>query len=136
MTSLADIRERDADRDEPAVLALLQGGGFGARELDAPVGRGSAKRLDLTLVLHALSDPVRLGIVAQLADGAEHACGDLEVPVTKSTSSHHFRVLREAGVITTRAEGKARLNRLCHTELEQQFPGLIEAVLEAAARNA
>lgn len=134
MTSLVDIRERDADRDEPAALSLLQGGGFDARELDVPAGH--SQRLDLALVLHALSDPVRLGIVAQLADGAEHACGDLEVPVTKSTSSHHFRVLREAGVIATRADGKARLNRLCHTELEQQFPGLIEAVLEAAARTA
>jgi DNA-binding transcriptional ArsR family regulator len=136
LTSLADIRERDADRDESAVLSLLQGGGVAARDFDVPAGRGAAKQLDLALVLHALSDPVRLGIVAQLADGAEHACGDLEVPVTKSTSSHHFRVLREAGVITTRAEGKARLNRLCHAELEQQFPGLIEAVLEAAARTA
>ncbi|MDE3129563.1 MAG: helix-turn-helix transcriptional regulator, partial [Acidobacteriota bacterium] len=54
--------------------------------------------LDLGTVLHALSDPVRLRIVAQLADGGERTCGSLDLPVAKSTCSHHFRVLREAGV--------------------------------------
>jgi DNA-binding transcriptional ArsR family regulator len=84
---------------------------------------------DLALVLHALSDPVRLRIVVLLGDGAEHTCGSIILPVTKSTSSHHFRVLREAGVIAQRIDGKNRFNRLCRAELDQHFPGLLDAVL-------
>jgi DNA-binding transcriptional ArsR family regulator len=86
---------------------------------------------DLASVLHALSDPVRLQIVAKMADGNEHSCGSFSLPVTKSTSSHHFRVLREAGVLSTRTEGKNRFNRLERDRLEQRFPGLIDAVLRA-----
>lgn len=87
--------------------------------------------LDLPSVLHALSDPVRLQIVAKLADGNEHTCGSFALPVTKSTSSHHFRVLREAGVLSTRTEGKNRFNLLERDLLDQRFPGLIDAVLRA-----
>jgi DNA-binding transcriptional ArsR family regulator len=87
--------------------------------------------LDLASVLHALSDPVRLQILAKLADGNEHTCGSFNLPVTKSTSSHHFRVLREAGVLSTRTEGKNRFNRLERDRLEECFPGLIDAVLRA-----
>jgi DNA-binding transcriptional ArsR family regulator len=85
----------------------------------------------LPAVLAALSDPIRLRIVARLADGQEHTCGSFELPITKSTCSHHFRVLREAGVIGTRTEGKTRLNRLRRDELERHFPGLLDAVLSA-----
>ncbi len=53
--------------------------------------------------------------------------------MTKSTCSHHFRVLREAGVIATRIDGKTRMNRLRRDELEQAFPGLLDAVLRANA---
>jgi DNA-binding transcriptional ArsR family regulator len=93
----------------------------------------SAEELDLASVLHALSDPVRLLIIAKLADGNEHTCGSFNLPVTKSTSSHHFRVLREAGVVATRIDGKSRFNRLQHDELEGRFPGLIDSVLRAHA---
>src|ERR687897_1533587 len=78
--------------------------------------------LDLPSVLHALSDPVRLEIVAGLADGAERACGSFDVAVTKSTCTHHFRVLREAGLIAQRQEGTARLNTLRRGDLEARFP--------------
>ncbi len=87
--------------------------------------------LDVIRVLHALSDPIRLQIVAQLADGGEHGCNSFELPIVKSTRSHHFAVLREAGVISTRVEGKCRLNRLRSDELEERFPGLLDAVLRA-----
>jgi DNA-binding transcriptional ArsR family regulator len=100
-----------------------------ARSLTSP-GLGSDE-LDLASVLHALSDPVRLQIVAKMADGNEHTCGSFNLPVTKSTSSHHFRVLREAGVLSTRTEGKNRFNRLERDQLELRFPGLIGAVLRA-----
>ena len=96
-----------------------------------PLVPARVEALDLATILHALSDPVRLRIVSQLADGGERTCGSLEVPVAKSTCSHHFRVLREAGVVTQRAEGKCRFNRLRIDELEQRFPGLLDAVLRA-----
>jgi DNA-binding transcriptional ArsR family regulator len=90
--------------------------------------------IDLAGVLHALSDPVRLGIVAGLREsGDERRCGSFAAPVTKSTLTHHFRVLRESGVISQRQEGTARLSRLRTDDLEARFPGVLEAVLAAAA---
>jgi DNA-binding transcriptional ArsR family regulator len=83
-------------------------------------------------VLHALSDPVRLRIVAALADAGELTCGAVDVPVTKSTCTHHFRVLREAGVISQRQVGTARLNSLNRAELDAHFPGLLDTILRAA----
>jgi DNA-binding transcriptional ArsR family regulator len=88
--------------------------------------------LELSAVLHALSDPVRLQILAGLSDGTEHSCGSLDLPVTKSTCTHHFRVLREAGVIHQRQEGTSRLNSLRREDLEARFPGLLDTVLRAA----
>src|SRR5881396_3005108 len=90
--------------------------------------------LDLAAVLHALSDPVRLGIVAGLRQsGDERRCGSFKAPVTKSTLTHHFRVLREAGVIRQRQEGTARLSTLRTDDLDARFPGLLDAVLGAVA---
>jgi DNA-binding transcriptional ArsR family regulator len=89
--------------------------------------------LDLATVLHALSDPVRLEIVAGLAGGDERACGSFDVTVTKSTCTHHFRVLREAGLIRQRQQGTMRLNSLRRDDLEARFPGLLGTILKAAA---
>ncbi len=90
-------------------------------------------RLDLASVLHALSDPQRLSIVACLAgDPAPRRCGQFGLDVTKSTLTHHFRVLREAGVIEQREEGTARLNSLRRRDLDARFPGLLDAVLAGA----
>jgi DNA-binding transcriptional ArsR family regulator len=84
-------------------------------------------------VLHALSDPQRLSIVRCLADDpTPRRCGGFELDVTKSTLTHHFRVLREAGVIDQREEGTARLNSLRRTDLDERFPGLLAAVLAGA----
>jgi DNA-binding transcriptional ArsR family regulator len=91
--------------------------------------------IQLAAVLHALSDPVRLRIVKILAVGGEHNCKSMELPVTKSTSTHHFRVLREAGVIHVRQDGTTRKNRLRTDDLESRFPGLLDAVLRAACTD-
>jgi DNA-binding transcriptional ArsR family regulator len=92
--------------------------------------------LELEDVLHALSDPQRLRIVAALADCAQpRRCGGFDLLVTKSTLTHHFRVLREAGVIRQIEEGTSRLNSLRREDLDARFPGLLDAVLAAAPRH-
>jgi len=58
--------------------------------------------------------------------------GSFDVPVTKSTCTHHFKVLREAGVIQQRQRGTARLNALRREDLDARFPGLLDSVLRAA----
>jgi DNA-binding transcriptional ArsR family regulator len=91
----------------------------------------ASDEIELPAVLHALSDPVRLLIVKTVADGREWTCNSFELPVSKSTCTHHFRVLREAGVIRQRVDGTTKLNSLRREDLDARFPGLIEAVLEA-----
>jgi DNA-binding transcriptional ArsR family regulator len=88
--------------------------------------------IELAEVLHALSDPVRLSIVAKLAEVEEGTCGSFDLPVTKSTCTHHFRVLREAGVIHQRPEGTTRVNTLRRADLEARFPGLLATILKSA----
>ena len=99
-----------------------------SRELPHP----SPSDLELTNVLHALSDPIRLEIVRTLADSPCH-CGDIDIPVTTSTGTHHFRVLRESGVIEQTRDGTARINKLRRDDLESRFPGLLDSVLKSAA---
>jgi DNA-binding transcriptional ArsR family regulator len=89
----------------------------------------SRDELDFTSVLAALGDPVRLGIVARLAStgpGGELACSTFLLPVSKSTQSGHFRVLRESGVIRQRVEGTRKLNSLRRDDLDARFPGLLD----------
>lgn len=93
----------------------------------------SREDLSLPAVLYALSDNYRLEIVRRLATRGELTCGALELPVAKSTLSHHFKVLREAGVIYSRTEGRECYNSLRRDDLEARFPGLLEAVLSAIA---
>lgn len=96
-----------------------------------------AADIDLASVMHALSDPVRLEIVARLADTDGENCGGIGsgIDVHKSTMSHHYRVLREAGVTLTTIEGRARVVRLRHDDLEARFPGLLTSVLAALGRT-
>lgn len=90
--------------------------------------------LDLPTVLHALSDPQRLQIVRELSvDPEPRACGGFDVNVSKSTCTHHFRVLREAGVISQQQLGTSRLNSLRREDLDARFPGLLDAVLAPVA---
>ena len=60
---------------------------------------------------------------------APRRCGSFDLDITKSTLTHHFRVLREAGVIEQRIEGTAKLNSLRREDLDRRFPGLLDAVL-------
>ena len=91
----------------------------------------SIEDVPLTQVLYALSDPVRLGVVRQLASEGEATCSALDRGRPKSSMSHHFRVLREAGLVRTRTDGPAHMNELRREEIETRFPGLLQAVLAA-----
>lgn len=88
---------------------------------------------DVTLgqLMQALADDVRLTIVRTLADDGERMCGSIELGVTKATRSHHFKVLREAGVTHTRQDGTRRYVSLRRTDLDARFPGLLDALLAA-----
>jgi DNA-binding transcriptional ArsR family regulator len=91
----------------------------------------TSAELELSSVLHALSDPARLEIVRRLAAGSEWSCGKFDLGLSKPTLSHHFRVLREAGVVRTRPEGRKRLLSLRREDLDGRFPGLMDAVLRS-----
>ncbi|MEM8782342.1 MAG: helix-turn-helix domain-containing protein [Planctomycetota bacterium] len=88
-----------------------------------------AEDLILSDVLRALGDPVRLEIV-RMAEGCDGLpCNAFLEAIPKSTASHHWRVLREAGVIRQVPEGTSRRNFLRREDLEARFPGLLDAVL-------
>ncbi|MFJ5773916.1 ArsR/SmtB family transcription factor [Streptomyces sp. NPDC093094] len=105
----------------------------GSRDLPHP----AREEIRLEGVLHALSDPMRLQIVRELAaaGGEELTCSQFELPVTKSTTTHHFRVLRESGVVRQIYRGTAKMNGLRKDDLDALFPGLVDALLAAAARQ-
>lgn len=91
--------------------------------------------IDVLTVLQALSDPVRLEIVRQLAasSGSDGLmCHQIKLPVAKSTASHHLKTLSRAGVTAEREQGTCKYVWLRRPELDRRFPGLIESVLQAA----
>jgi DNA-binding transcriptional ArsR family regulator len=90
------------------------------------------KQISLAGVLYALGDPVRLEIVRRLANNQEQCCADFDFAIAKSTMSHHFKILRESGVVWTRKEGTQHLNSLRRQDLDALFPGLLDAVLCSA----
>jgi DNA-binding transcriptional ArsR family regulator len=112
-------------------MSTLSPASAGATTTAQPLTHPDRDELHLSAVLHALSDPVRLQIVAELWQSSERSCKSFDLPVVKSTCTHHFRVLREAGVIRQRTEGTTRLNSLRRDDLDERFPGLLAAVLRA-----
>ncbi len=89
------------------------------------------EQISLTSVLYALSDPTRLQIVKSLAAKAEMTCCAFvfKSAIAKSTLSHHFKVLRDAGVIYTRPEGTQGINSLRKQDLDRRFPELLDVIL-------
>ncbi|MFH8773273.1 ArsR/SmtB family transcription factor [Streptomyces sp. NPDC017958] len=93
--------------------------------------------VSLQQVLEALAEPVRRTVVSQLAAAGEDiSCGMFDVQVSKSTLTHHFNVLREAGVIRQYYVGTTKMNSLRTDEMEERFPGLLSALLTASALEA
>lgn len=90
------------------------------------------EQLQLPGVLHALSDPVRMEIVWALAGVSEMSCGHIEVGISKSTLTHHLKVMRDAGLTRTRCEGVQRFVSLRSDDIDSRFPGLLELVMSHA----
>lgn len=88
--------------------------------------------VSLAAALHALSDPVRLGVVARLAESEPLNCGASVWPgqgLPKSTLSNHLAVLRMAGLVQTCSVGREKVNSLRRAEFDHRFPGLLDAIL-------
>ena len=94
------------------------------------------EEIRLEAVLHALSDPTRLHITHTLDQIGEATCSMIDCAVSKSTSTHHYRVLREAGVIRQEYRGTAKYSSLRRDDLDARFPGLLDSILAAAAESA
>ena len=95
------------------------------RELFQP----TVDQLCLSSVLNALGDPTRLQILKNLAGKSETTCACCNIDLSKSALSHHFKVLREAGIINVRIEGKQRFLSIRCEDLEKRFPGLLHSIL-------
>ena len=102
------------------------------------IAHPDASALDLATIMHTVGDPLRLDIVRLLADDRPRPCSELSsamgLPV--STCSYHLRLLREAGITHTRADGTIRHISLRRDDLDARFPGLLEAVEAGAERSA
>ena len=98
------------------------------------------EQIELPMVLDCLSDPIRLAIVFQLAQqervSSELCCGDFNGLAGKSNLAYHFAKLRECGLMMTRVAGTNRFMRLRRDDLNARFPGLLDAVIKSAAKDA
>jgi DNA-binding transcriptional ArsR family regulator len=91
------------------------------------------REVPIGIALAALADPIRMAIVRELAAAPDWTvpCGAFDLAVGKATRSHHFNVLREAGLLEQRDQGARRINRLRRAEFDAVFPGLLDLVLTA-----
>jgi DNA-binding transcriptional ArsR family regulator len=88
-------------------------------------------QVELTDIMYALSDPARLEIIKRLKNaGREMTCGELDLDRPKSSMSHHFKILRSAGLVYTEVSGKEHMNSLRLNELEKKFPGVLKSILK------
>jgi len=97
-----------------------------------------AEDFQLPRILAALADPNRLAAVRFVARNGESWCAQVMdqamLPMTKSTFSHHLRILREAGVLTKRIQGARGYTSLRKADLDRRFPGLIDSIVGAATK--
>lgn len=107
------------------------------RTVSRSVENPSVDEVSLQQLLEALVDPVRRSVVRQLASaGEDKSCGTFDLPVSRSTSTHHFNVLREAGLLRQYYVGTTKMNSLRRDEIEQRFPGVLGSLLAAADADA
>ena len=101
-----------------------------------PLAHPAIEDVQLEGILHALSDPVRVAIFADIAgtECAQTCSAFAEVndrPIPKSSLSHHFKVLREAGLIRSERQGVEMHNTSRCREIDVRFPGLLAAIINA-----
>jgi DNA-binding transcriptional ArsR family regulator len=101
-----------------------------------PLVHPSVENITVEGILHALSDPVRVAIYADLAmSDCTHNCSDFlrvsDKAIPKSTLSQHFKILRDAGLIRSERKGTEMYNTTRCEEINQRFPGLIYSILNA-----
>jgi len=97
------------------------------RELFHP----NINQLNLSIILNALGDPIRLSIIKNLTNKSETTCSSCNINLTKPALSHHFKVLRESGLINVRIEGKQRFLSVRYDELEDRFPGVLSSIIKS-----
>ncbi|HEY0843520.1 ArsR/SmtB family transcription factor [Methylotenera sp.] len=94
------------------------------------------EQVELTDIMYALSDPTRLEIIMLLAQaGRKLTCGEINLNRPKSSMSHHFKILRSAGLVETLIEGTEHMNSLRLEEVESKYPGVLNAVIKAATKS-
>jgi DNA-binding transcriptional ArsR family regulator len=94
------------------------------------------EQVELTDIMYALADPTRLEIIALLSKaGKKLTCGEINLNRPKSSMSHHFKILRGAGLVQTLIEGTEHMNSLRLEEIEQKYPGVLSAVLKALTKD-
>src|SRR3984893_4204823 len=101
-----------------------------------PLFHPSVADVTVEAILHALSDPVRVAILADLAGSqCSHVCSDFlkvsEKSIPKSTLSQHFKALREAGLIRGERRGVEMHNTSRCSEIDKRFPGLVMSIVTA-----
>ncbi|MFJ9034884.1 ArsR/SmtB family transcription factor [Streptomyces sp. NPDC102274] len=96
-----------------------------------PLTHPRCDELCIEAVLGAMANPIRLRIIERLANGEELTCSTVLPEVSPSTASRHWQVLREAGVLFARREGRIILHHLRRDDLDARFPGLLDSVLRA-----
>ncbi len=101
-------------------------------------GRPGPETVPLATVLAAIADPHRLGVMRRLVNAdvdEEVACGRFELPVGKSTRSHHFVTLRDAGLITLTSYGNHSTVQLRREHIRQHHPGLLDLLADSPDRS-
>lgn len=105
--------------------------------MQRPFVHPAAEDLKLESVLYALGDPVRLDIVLRIGSGGCLNCSAAAPEnLPKSTLSHHFQILREAGIIASERRGTEVVNTLRCKDLESRFPGVFATIITAAKERA
>jgi len=94
-------------------------------------GHPAREEMELGAVLSALADPLRRKVVRDLTrepDGTARACVSFGLPVAKATLTHHFKVLRQAGLVRQVDRGNSRMATLRREDLDARFPGLLDVI--------
>ncbi|WP_421781630.1 ArsR/SmtB family transcription factor [Kiloniella litopenaei] len=94
-------------------------------------GHPSFEEIELGKVLSALADPLRRKVIRELSlapVGCERTCASFGLPVSKATTTHHFKTMREAGLIRQVNRGNSRAAQLRTDDIENRFPGLLDMI--------